>query len=515
MKMNNFRTIAMAVAAMLLAAACSRPAYEMPLRYRPDPELKILNDIKDQTIIPPGGGQGVIEVDTELDLIASPQRPWLEVKVEGNKVYFSAPANISIESRYSNLTIVAEDKSSTFISIQQLGYISAGKFSVEDIKLLHGVQEVSVPYDYPYPITASTEADWIDFEIKSDELKIKVTLNDGTQDRQATVNWELGIQSGSFKVFQYCEDNEPAAFKKVKAWTPKYAGRNGDGNDEFGVDVADGSDEGKYFFYVISAAAWVTAGGEDTPEYLEAVAAEGLATNPAFYTKSATELVAAVPYATYRVYAFGVDDSGAAPKINHKYAVAEVRVEKQMSPYEKWLGTWSVPRGTSSDTWTIIQNVADASYTITGMEGEDIEVAAQFNPADGSLSVDVQDDLGTATTPDGDAKIGIYGLIAYQGDTYFITGNYTIFVAKMGDGGKATIVAGGTDGKINISGIGECDLVEFMFGAMVGKSVYTFSETAYGLPVSITRLTSGAASKKAPRSGLKPFRSNFGAWKAF
>ena len=117
--------------------------------------------------------------------------------------------------------------------------------------------------------------------------------------------------------------------------------------------------------------------------------------------------------------------------------------------YNAWLGSWSVPRNGSTDTWVIRQDVADYSYTIEGIESLQGRVAkATFEASTGELVLNAQKDIYKYTDNDGTAVSDhIYGHAMIDGSDYYITGSYPIFRGKL-SGSTATL----SPGTVSISG---------------------------------------------------------------
>jgi hypothetical protein len=134
---------------------------------------------------------------------------------------------------------------------------------------------------------------------------------------------------------------------------------------------------------------------------------------------------------------------------------------QEMDPnYAKWLGTWEIERqamafnGTEwvssgdpvTDKWTIAEDTANESFTITGFygKGDSFPVIASFDAASGEISVATQD-VGPVRFQgdDYDCEAYLYGGLLYSnGSNYRISGNYTIFTAKMSGDNAANLAPG-------------------------------------------------------------------------
>ena len=165
--------------------------------------------------------------------------------------------------------------------------------------------------------------------------------------------------------------------------------------------------------------------------------------------------------------------------------------------YNAWLGTWSIPRNGGTDTWVISKDVADVSYTITGIEGlTDRVVKAKFVESTGEMSVSVQEGLKTYTDTDGTSiNDHLYGEILYQGDNYYITGSYVIFTGSV-NGNSATL----KPGTVSLEGIGDMELVGMIvlaYDPAAGKVVGGYlqeGEEFTALPNTLTKVSGSTSS---------------------
>ena len=240
-------------------------------------------------------------------------------------------------------------------------------------------------------------------------------------------------------------DPEPREFTVQEAWTPKYVGLSETDETKaiVGVDAEEGSAAGRWFIKVVPVAEYNAVGSQYT--YLNLNARKWASENPVICKDSDTVEIDALAFGDYFIYAIGVNNHG---EINYTYAVEAVTITKVLSPYEKFLGTWSFPRGDSADTWTVTENVPDKSYYITGIDGKtEIKVPADFNAADGTIVVKTNTNLGKSTVNTAEGELTgdaqILGKIDYNGTIYRINGNYTIFTVKINaDASKADLVPG-------------------------------------------------------------------------
>ena len=267
-----------------------------------------------------------------------------------------------------------------------------------------------------------------------------------------------------------------------------------------GVDVAEGQSGGRYFIQVVTQADF-NAAGADEQIFLNRNAATWAATSPRLFRASSTLEIDKLQNGSYRVYAIGVNNDN---KVNYTYAVATFNVTKVLSPYEKFLGTWSYDRGGIEDIWTITEKVPNQSYNVTGIDGNTVITAeAVFNAADGTMTLSAQSNLGenTVNTDAGEVtgQAGIYGRILYNGTEYYVTGSYPIFIATPNaDASEATLAPQAVS-----TNVGDFDIIGFSLYTIVGQSAYA-AVTKGSLPATIKHLTQGSGSDPGDDPGDNP-----------
>ena len=186
---------------------------------------------------------------------------------------------------------------------------------------------------------------------------------------------------------------------------------------------------------------------------------------------------------------------------------------QEMDPnYAKWLGTWEIERqamafnGTEwvssgdpvTDKWTIAEDTANESFTITGFygKGDRFPVVANFDAASGEISVATQD-VGPVRFQgdDYDCEAYLYGGLLYSnGSNYRISGNYTIFTAKMSGDNAANL----TPGTVTISSFSPDPLplnfARFYAADPMDGKYYTFDDKALAtLPNTMRRASTAGA----------------------
>ena len=486
--------------ASLAVFSCSKEKDADGSRYLADPALKIIS--KD-VVFTPTGGSGSIVVNTTETITATTDRPWLTLSVTGNRVVLTVGRNESLESRYAEVKI-RTGSASADIMAQQFGTNSAHAWE-DSYTFPYTGGDIDLPYGEDGTVWVDvSSAGWITARV--DEANRLITFTAAKSlfnyEREATVTVNIGDDYAREVTFVQKPnpaglnpgEQEPVEFTVQPAWTPKYVQPNSpdDPTTVVGVDVAEGQSGGRYFIKVVPQADF-NAAGADEQLFLNRNAAEWAAASPRLFRASATLDIDKLDIGNYRVYAIGVDNDN---KVNYTYAVASFSVTKVLTPYEKFLGTWSYDRNGTEDTWTVTEKVPNESYNITGFDGNTtITAEALFNAADGTMTLKSQANLGenTVSTSSGDVtgQAALYGRILYQGTEYYVTGNYPLFTATLNADASEAALEPGT---VTISSLGQdFDLVGFCLYTIVGSSAYATTNKG-ALPATITHLTQGSGS---------------------
>ena len=432
------KSIIMMVMTVLALVSCRREPLDPGSNYAAEPALEIVS--KDVIFQAPGGVGSIVVKSTGKDLLASSQNPWLTISVSGNQVTLVAEENMDIESRYSVVTLVSGEQAATVVA-QQFGITSELIWDDEYVFPSAG-GDVTLKHNKEGYVQVDVVGKWISAEVDDEAktLAITVAKNLYNVEREGTVTFTSGEDVRVIRIRQEANpsginpgDPEPQEFVVEKAWTPKYYLDESDASDDVvGVEV-NGTDAGSYFIKVIPAAEFQAAGG-DQYTYLNKNAFQWSKESPKTYTDSAKEKVGKLAVGSYLVYAIGVKPSA---ELSYTYAVATFNVTKTMSPYERFLGTWSVSRGDQEDTWTITEKVADQSYTISGIESlqQDFPIEAIFNESDNSMTLKGQGPLGqyTFTNSGTSHTVDMYfgGLVDRSGSNVFVRGSYNVAKAVI------------------------------------------------------------------------------------
>ena len=397
--------------------------------------------------LPAKGGESSFLVDSDVDFIVSVSHDWVSVSKDGNRVKVAAEKNSSLQGRYAELS-VSNGKDGASIVINQLGYISSD-VEFDDISVSYLGQFVELEYDYDDFISASTDVDWIILDNSRGAegqriLRVNIGENKTESPRSATIEWTLGLESGSFVVKQRKEMKE---YSVNNSWNISYLGSD---NDIYKVGVAGVS--GEYVVTAVPASKLAQGGFSNVAEYLtesdsdiaKAIADGEIAVYSGDQTVELSNLSGGENYAVVLGY------KSSKSELTGEYNVVTFKVEGAdlRTPYEKWLGTWAVQRGGETDTWTITKNVENSSYKIDGIDniaalmtgGSSFPIDALFDPATGNLVIHVQTGIASITLNDGtECSLDLYGVIEYAGKYYYVTGDYDIVTLKYGDNNTATM----------------------------------------------------------------------------
>ena len=396
--------------------------------------------------LPAKGGESSFLVDSDVDFIVSVSHDWVSVSKDGNLVKVAAEKNSSLQGRYAELS-VSNGKDGASIVINQLGYISSD-VEFDDISVSYLGQFVELEYEYNDFISASTDADWIILDNATGAegariLRVNIGENKTGSPRSATIEWTLGLESGSFVVKQRKEMKE---YSVNNSWNISYLGAD---NDIYKVGIAGVS--GEYAVTAVSASKLAQGGFSNVAEYLtesdsdiaKAIADGEIAVYSGDKTVELSNLSGGENYAVVLGY------NSSKSEFTGEYNVVTFKVDGPdlRTPYEKWLGTWAVKRGSETDTWTITRNVENSSYKIDGIDniaammtsGASFPIDAQFDSATGNLIIHVQTGLATINVNDDACSLDLYGVIEYTGKYYYVTGDYDIVTLKYGDKNTATM----------------------------------------------------------------------------
>ena len=513
--MKKIFYLAIALTAALAVFSCQQEKDADGSRYLPGPALEIIS--KD-VVFAPQGGSGSIVVNTQQTLTATSDRPWAVLTVAGNRVTVTVDRNENLDSRYSTIKLSTGDATAE-ITAQQFGLNSA--YAWEDSYVFpYGGGELELPYGESGTVWVDvSDADWITAVVDEENHLIHFTVAKSiyNYERTATVTVTIGETYTRELTFTQQKnpaglnpgEEEPMTFTIEPAWNPYYVVPQSNDQDysTVGVEVEEDSHAGRYFIKVVPASEINTTDPDELQLYLNRHAPEWAAASPQIHRASAEEEIEALPMGNYVVGAIGVNNDN---QINGSVAFAVFSVTKVLSPYEKFLGTWSFDRNGTEDIWTVTEKVPNKTYNLTGIDGNTVITAeAEFNATDGTVTLKAQANLGenTVSTSSGNVtgQAAVYGRILYNGTEYYVTGSYPIFTVSFNADASVGTLTPGTVG----TNLGDFDLIGFGLYTIVGESAYSATNKA-SLPATIKHLTQGSGSGDDP--GNDPGDDAYGKW---
>ena len=517
--MKKIFYLAIALTAALAVFSCQQEKDADGSRYLPGPALEIIS--KD-VVFAPQGGSGSIVVNTQQTLTATSDRPWAVLTVAGNRVTVTVDRNENLDSRYSTIKLSTGDATAE-ITAQQFGLNSA--YAWEDSYVFpYGGGELELPYGESGTVWVDvSDADWITAVVDEENHLIHFTVAKSiyNYERTATVTVTIGETYTRELTFTQQKnpaglnpgEEEPMTFTIEPAWKPYYVVPQSNDQDysTVGVEVEEDSHAGRYFIKVVPASEINTTDPDELQLYLNRHAPEWAAASPQIHRASSEEEIEALPMGNYVVGAIGVNNDN---QINGSVAFTVFSVTKVLSPYEKFLGTWSFDRNGTEDIWTVTEKVPNKTYNLTGIDGNTVITAeAEFNATDGTVTLKAQANLGenTVSTSSGNVtgQAAVYGRILYNGTEYYVTGSYPIFTVSFNADASVGTLTPGTVG----TNLGDFDLIGFGLYTIVGESAYSATNKA-SLPATIKHLTQGSGSGDDPGDdpGDNPGDDAYGKW---
>lgn len=495
-------------------------------QYQSGPALEILSKTD---VFSPQGGVGTIVVNTTQPLSVRSDRGWIDVAVSGNRATLTVSRNESIESRYSSLILKAGDASAEII-VQQFGINSAYAWD-ESYSFPFAGGELVLPYGDPGTVWVDvSELKWLTADVDEVENTITFTAKKSIYNYERKGDVRITIGDAVDRTIRFIQEpnpsgidpgeDEPLEFTLQSDWTPKYVEPESPDapTTVVGVDVAEDSHAGRYFIKVIPESEFT--GDEDL--FLNRNAFAWAKEGPQIFRTSSTLEIEKLELGSYRVYAIGVDNQNVP---NGTYAVATFSVTKVLTPFEKFLGTWSVTRGDYEDTWTIEEKEPGKSYTIKGLESfaGDFPITATFDATDNTMHISAMAEMGsyTFTSSDGEHTAVIYfcGTISRSGSVVTVRGSYPIAVASITNKEEMTVTS---DGSVKLSDGNTYPVIGMRYGGMEGTSFWTFDHsTPYTFPLKLKQLSQGGGSGGGgggggddPSPGTGAYDKWIGTWNA-
>ncbi|MBR1576630.1 MAG: BACON domain-containing protein [Bacteroidales bacterium] len=525
--MKKIFPIFLAAATVLAFGACDiipQPDNEPDgSQYAAAPALKITSK---NVVFNPQGGTGYIVADASGNLTAYADRPWITVTVSGNRVDLAVSPNETLQSRYATVTLKSGSEQAEIIA-HQFG-VKSDLVWEESYRIPFEGTTLSLPYEEPGTVWVEIEGTkWIHADVIEGAVQYTFDRSLYNYERTGSTTVTIGDWVRSVTFVQEPNpdgfnpgDEEPHEFVLQPAWTPVYV-EPVDNEQTFstvGVDVEDPAAAGKFFIQVVPQSEFTAAGG-DHQLMLNRNAAAWLSASPVLYRATSRLEIDKLGNGNYLLYAIGVGPDGA---LSYDYAVTTFKVTVVLSPYEKFLGTWSVMRGAYEDTWTVAEKVPGVSYTVTGLEGGsaafmgEYELDGVFNADDNTFSLRTKANLGeytfTNSGTEHTVQMRFNGLIEYNGSSdVSVGGDYVACVAALTGDGRMTVTAGPS---LRLQGAdGEYPLTGMRFNGIEGNSAWSFdNSTPYRFPFTATQLTQGGGSGGGNDPGDDPGSSGYEKW---
>lgn len=369
-----YRILFASLLAVLALAACQRKEQE-PIEWRT--ELQVVNS---ELVFAPFGGSDSFTVNLSGASVTS-NKSWCQASVSGTNVDVTVGAWGGLESRYAVLTLTREGESVDVTVIQQgvnLGGVEIGS----EIILSGEAGEYTYPFESNANMGVSTEDSWITPSLEEDGvLKLTVAPNPDKATRIGTLVVTVGDVVSEVSVIQY------PVFENTPDWVVTYSGNKVSSGTEYStLTNTVSADHGLYTLAVVTPAQ-ISSSGLSEADFVRDVMVPALAEE----INAAVDLYRAYGYdvdfssfllegtdwdyvslledGTYVGLAIGFDANGYP---TGWYTADTVEIGK-LTPYQMWLGEWSVPRGDGADTWIVTENVENESFKVWGIAGFDAD----------------------------------------------------------------------------------------------------------------------------------------------
>lgn len=466
-------------------------------------ELKVVDA---NLLFGPQGGTNTITVESLNPVSATSGSSWAAVAVSGSSVSVTVPAWSSNESRYAKITLKAGAETCD-LTVQQSG-VQVKEFNPSDISAASKPCQYDFPFVSNAEMTATADVDWITpsiikgVETHVDTLRIALTANETVDPRSGVVSYAAGSYTGTINVSQ------AGAMVTNDNWTITYEGVtkvDGKSKDDLLVTVGE-EDTGKYSFAVVPASEY-EASGLPLDDFIVTTIAPEIVGDERF-NETHHFYFPKFDNGKYIAFAVGFNDQNLT---SGWYQTLEFTIDREKTPYEKWLGTWTVPRGDgNTDEWIISEIEEDASVKIQGICGatpewmaNDKGATATFDPATGKLSImsgQVIDEWEDGTY--GALKFTLQATILYNGNVSRVGGSFPIGEIEL----KSDTSAEMNGLTVTLSGGTEFAIRGMRYFGIVSAGGLSYSViTEQVFPAKLTRKGSGTSSVK-PKSVRIPYR---------
>jgi len=441
--------------AVLALVSCQQKEAE-PVEWRT--ELQVVSS---DLVFTPGGGSGTAVLNLSGASVTS-NASWCQASVSGEKINVTVGEWGGLESRYAVLT-VSRNGESLDVSVVQYGVNLGGVDIPSELTFAGDGNTFTYECAANTQVEVSTSADWLTPTLSDGQLNLAVAANPVKSVRFGTLTISVGDVVKEVSVMQY------PVFESAPGWSVSYGGTKMSGSTEYSVIVNTVSIDHGMYTVAAGTSAEVAATGLSEADYVRDVLAPALASdindavayyasygyNYPFYmfllSESDWDYVTLLEDGKYIAYAIGFDADGYP---TGWYKADEIEVGK-LSPYQLWLGTWSVPRGDGADTWIVEQNVENESYKVSGIAGFDADDYAtgafvaivDFDAETSQMVFRIYDNTGVTWQDSSRGAMNglLSGQFVYNGSNYY-TSNVGLVISRATmseDGNTASLSRGG------------------------------------------------------------------------
>ncbi len=190
------------IAVLLLSAfSCRKNSYEIPEQYKTAEPLAVKGSASVE-FDAEGGKYTVAVQNNSNDLEVSVSSAWLKSSISGQNVVLSCDENMTLEIRYSVVTISSNGKSRR-LHVKQFG-VSNDYLWEESYDFSGNGGTLSLKF---LPVSGSIKlkiegSEWIKAVVTENSLDLTVAKNETTEERAGQVTWQAGEDVRVFAVTQ-------------------------------------------------------------------------------------------------------------------------------------------------------------------------------------------------------------------------------------------------------------------------------------------------------------------------
>lgn len=181
------------------------------------------------------------------------------------------------------------------------------------------------------------------------------------------------------------------------------------------------------------------------------------------------------------------------PEVSHEATQDDVDAGKATNVGDKVVDSEAVV-----DVWTFEEDKTNATYAVTGIEGTEFKVIANFDATTSGISISEQNVISETDSNDNNIfAVNLFGNFIYSGKTYFYGGTKQLFTAVIGDGGNAVMTPSATGYGVDFSAM--------RFYAKIGANTGNYAYTSAPTPLENVLIPAGASSAPAKVSNADLF----------